>query len=338
MEGVITNVRLTGQEPEVKVEATPVVTEPAQTAEPAATSADPVLDEKPEVKVAEPAATQPVISEPEVKVQPATEKKDEPYDWYKENGFDDTHKEFLDKFHAAVKANKAQEFLEIATKDYDKVNDIDMLRMDIRERHPKATVKQLEILERTELKNRGIDLDDLEGEQTMEGLEILALDMDKTREGYKTKQKEYTIPAYDASIKQQEEAAKVREEYLTYINNNEQLRAFERDKIVKFGEDKVDLPEGLNPRSFLENPNNFWALFDDGKNGIDMDKLMKTLVFVVGGPDNFHSNSVKMGKSSAEKAHFDEVRNPKVGSAATAVVSPDDGTPKITNIRHTGQI
>lgn len=334
---VITNVRLSGQEPEKPV--APIETTAPQ---PEVVVAEVKPEETPKPEAKEPAAavTPEVVETKKIEVKepavPETKPEPEPYDWYKEHGFDETHKESIEKFLAAVKANKTPEFYEIASKDYDKVSDLEMMRMEIREKNEKATAKQLEILERKELEKRGIDLADLDSQESLEGLEILALDMDKAREGYKTKQKEYTIPTYEGDKKAAEEAAKVREDYINYLNSNEDLRAFERDKSVSFGDVKVSMPEDLNLRSYLENPNNFWALFDDGKGGIDVQRFGKT-VLVALNPDNFHSDAVKLGISSAEKAHFDETRNPKIGSAAKPVIAPVDGRPNITNVRYTGQ-
>lgn len=341
----ITNIRLTGQELPTQTEAPQSAV--AETPQVEATAAAPEASAEPSVappsvnestSASEPAtpAAATVASTPvEPTAPPADATPKEASDWYKENGFEEEHKEYLDKLHAAFKEGKLKDFLEATTKDYDNIDDLNMLKLEVRAKHPNANAKQLEILEKKELQSRGIDLDDLEGESTAEALEILAYEMSIARDAHKAKQKEYNIPSYDAQKKQAEEAEKVRKDYEDYLEKNEELRMFERDKSVKFGDVKIDFPEGFSPKSYLQDPNKFWALFDDGKGGIDMQRLVKA-VLIAQNPDSYFSDAVNAGKSSAEKAHFDEVRNPQIGSLAKAVVSPDDGKPKITNVRATG--
>ncbi len=316
-EPTITNVRLTGEETNEVVEN--------------------IVAEKPKVEVEAPkeqvtnTIDETPIEKKEVEAEVKVEKK---YDPFEELGIAE-QKEYAQKVIEAMKANKLQEFLENTTKDYDAMKDHEMLRLDLRIKNPTANQRQLEILERKELKSLGIDIDDLESEESIEGLELLALNMAKVREERKAEQKQYTIPTFEGNKEQEIVATKQREEYEKYLNSNEDLRTFERDKFVQVGETKLDYPEGFSLRPYLDNPSSILAVFEDGNNGVNMQLLAATLLLAKN-PEKHLADARKAGYAAAEKAHFDEQRNPQLGST-TVTKTVDADEPVITNVRYSGQ-
>lgn len=323
---VIENVRLTGQE-----FAPVTVTPAADTTETQTETLEPAKETLVETQVAQPANNQ----ETE---QAAVQEEVKSYDPYEELGVSD-YKDFMESFLPALKNGKAKEYLENYTKDYDKFNDVEILKLNIARQNPNATPKQLEILERKALKDFGVNLEDIEAAENEDAYELLALEMGKVREGLKQDQKQFVIPDLNSAKieaeKYAEKQRKDRQDYINYLNSNADLQMFERDKKVKFSDDVViDIEPNVSLREYLENPNKVWEHFSDGADGIDMAKFAQMVQFLQD-PSKFVSKVYKMGQSSAEKAHFDEARNPQVGSAATAI-PVNNGKPVIANIRFTG--
>ena len=241
----------------------------------------------------------------------------------------------MKKFAEAVKTGTVNEFLEVTSKNYDAMSDVDLLRISLQREHPNASERQIELLTQRKLQEYNITGED--EELDADGIELLKLTTDKVREALKQEQKAYVPPTYQPqSNPEQAQIEAQKNEFLQFVEKNPDLIEFERNKTISFGDFKAEIPQGFNPREQTINPNAFFAQFDSADGSLDMQKWMKTALFA-SNPDKYIQDAINYGKSLKEKENFDELRG-NANKGNNSLPNNGGSEPVITNIRYTGGV
>lgn len=251
-----------------------------------------------------------VISEPisekneVVNEEPSKEVK-ETFDPFAELGFtEEKDKKFVQQLTEAYKENKLQEFLDKSTKDYDKIPDVDILKMKIERENPSLDKEDLDFLLETALEKYGITGDE---EDDAKALRMLRIDLKKTREELKQEQEAYKITAYERKPDPKaEQQAKEYAEYLESIDKNPAFDEFVRDKSLKFGDFNVPLDEKLDLRAVAKDPSLLLQSVLDDNGNVDP-KVLANMTLAKNLPDIIEK-AIKYGQSLGKKSIHDELR------------------------------
>ena len=305
------------------------------TSEESVSEEQPQVEEAPEAKVEE--APEAVIENPIITEE--TKVKDA----FEELGFtEENQKEYLKKIAEAIKTNTLNELIQNLSVNYDNMNEAELLELQIKDKikseYPNISDKALKVALEKE-KNKILDEYDItsDDEETAEaGLELLKLRMDKVREEYKSKQAAYQPPKYEPKSEvapQNEELEKARQEFVSKIEKSAFISEVERTKVVAFGEFKMDVPQGFDPKGQTINVNSFLSKFFDKDGNIDETRWVKTMAFGEN-PDKVAQDLINYGKSLKEKEQFESLRGIK-NKELDSVPNNGGGEYVITDVRYT---
>lgn len=300
----------------------------------------PEVEVKPKEVVAE-------VPKDVVEEKPTIEPEVVEYDPYEKLGLtDDSHKKYLEKVIDAIKTNTLNELYATTTVDYDAMNEVELLQYDIEQKvkkeYPNASKRALELTIKKEvervLDEHNITSDDEEEAEI--GTELLKMKMDKVREGLKSIQSSYAPPKYEAKAAEidpsiaeaQKQAEQIRNEFVSFVEKSQELLEVERTKAVSFGDFKVELPEGVNPKEQTLDVNKFLTPFFSKDGKLDMAKWLKTIA-IASDPDKFTQDAINYGKSIQKKEGFEGMRGIEK-PANDAIGNKSSGEYVISDVRH----
>jgi hypothetical protein len=229
--------------------------------------------------------------------------------------------EFLKRFIDYYKqTGDAAAFLRSQTVDYDKMQDVDVIRQKFDEENSDLDQETRDLLFSEELRSKykvdpDINPEELEYNDARLykiGQGLLKRDAEKARKSLKEQQQKFALP--DKSQQQQSAPAFDAEAYKKKILSSGDMAKFTETKLLKLsvaGEDSV--PYGYeidNPGEIIEmmtNDSKFWSLFQkDGK--IDHARQAKVYAYAKD-PDAFERQLVELGKTLATEKVLKEKRN-----------------------------
>lgn len=222
-------------------------------------------------------------------------------------GIDEGGKKIFD----AYKAGKLDEFVSIKNTDYDKMSDLELLRLDLAQKYPNMTKEKLDVLYNKKLSSYGLsDEFDEEGMET--GKILLEADMLSVRDGLKTKQKEYAIAAYQNPNQVSQEQLKAQQaEFEAYVNNLPEFKKFETDRVVKFGNGEVNFvaPNELDLKRATIDPEHFFSQFMEADKTLKSEKWIKAVTYA-NNAEMVEKALIDYGKALGRKEENEALRNP----------------------------
>lgn len=293
-------------EPQAAAPAATPATEPAAT--PAAEGTQPAAAPAAATPGAEPAA-QPAAA-------PATPASD--FDWIKENPI-------AQKALDAIKAGDFSNFAKTFGTNYDTMPDEDVVRLNLQKQNPGVSDGTIDALLKRELAK--YDLKGFDSEKNEAGAELLKLDANKIRDGFKQEQAAYQAPTVQGQPQGQPADDPAMIERVNYLTSHPTLTAFETNRTLSLGSGTDALnfePDpSINKESILNTDpwSEMWSTDAAGKQVFDMQKYIRVMNYAKN-PEAVEAALIKHGKSLGAKADFVDRHNP--GSRATGM-PPESG-------------
>jgi len=173
------------------------------------------------------------------------------------------------------------EYLRIVNTDYKAMSELQLIELDLRERHPDLDQNKFQILLKSELKKYNLDRDDYaeNSDEAVVGEIALKKDADKVRERYLQKQSELKAPALQPDTRAQEQAEKVKQITDT-VRNSVAVKELQANKKLLFGVGADAFPLEIQDFDGIVN-SIISASIEAGKPLADADaiRLAKTVTF-----------------------------------------------------------
>lgn len=236
---------------------------------------------------------------------PVEEKK---YDPLSELGFvDEKDRSFVSKLVEAYKEGSLHEFMDKGSKDYNKISDADILKMEILKQYPKADDDVLDKLYLKKLKEFGFTQGEDESEDAV-AEKMMKLHTDQLREEAQREQEKYRATSYEKKPSEADlKAQKDWEDFNKSIDEDESFAEFGRNKVYAFDDFNVEVPSDIDIKAYAKNPSLFLSKFfkEDGK--MDSKAFQEFILCGLKGRKGY-ADAVAFGESKATKKHHDSLR------------------------------
>lgn len=272
------------------------------------------------VETTEPVVDPPAV-DPPVQADPPDASIDQPapaaqqpvveYDPYEALGFergDANAKKVLD----AYRTGKLKEYIDISSRDYNTVSDVDLIRQDIAEKYHMVPKEDQELI----FKNKY----NLTGDEDADRLAniMIKADAHAMRQTKITEQQNYTIPEYKAPEQQVDpNAQKQIDEFINTINTDPIMTAFESNRQVRLGTGddayNFETPKSFDLKKAILSPDGLFAAVVENVNGapkLNMQKLQRLANYAYH-MDDVESALINHGKTLGARKSFEELRNPQ---------------------------
>lgn len=237
---------------------------------------------------------------------------------------DDFIKKVVDFYEKNSNPSELVSFLEVATKDYDNLSDIQIMRLNFDKENSDLSEKTRNKLFEKELEK--YDLDSFEEEDKEYGEILLKRDANKLRNALKSQQKELVDSiqsVQEPTISQEEIQAQVEQ---TRKQIEKGLSGVIKDNFIKVEANGDSLNYQVADTSkivdYALDSTKFLSTFAKDGN-VDWDKWTKVVAFAEN-PTQFISELIKHGKSLGRKAMESELKNSAPISASKEVIESTD--------------
>jgi len=219
-------------------------------------------------------------------------------------------------------------FIEAATKDYDKLSHLDLLRDDLKKQYPTLSKEKFEVLAKNRIDKRFI----LGEEADPEEVELAAVDLEvegeRIRQLRKSEQQTFldSVKPVDRSVEankaiQEKQAADLKEfeDFKRNVESDPFMSKLYAEKKIVFGEKENSFNYAVNPDTIKEqtlDTTKFYGQFWDGDK-FNFEKWAKVVAYAndMNGVDNAKVNH---GRSLGSKTIVEELENVKEKTDQTA--------------------
>lgn len=236
--------------------------------------------------------------------------------------------EFVNKIVTYRKENgNVTPFIEAATKDWDKVSHLDLLRDDLKRQYPKLSDERFSILSKNNIDKRFILGEDAPEDEAEVASVLLETEGEKIREARKAEQKQFldSVKPVDKTAetqrlaKEQEAAAqKELEQFSEMIEANPFFTKLNTDKKISFGSKEHAFNHPANPESVKEQAiasrkffDKFWSEDKSGNPVFDVERWSKVMTYAEN-PLSFEDALIVHGKSLGTGKVVEELENTTV--------------------------
>jgi len=216
-------------------------------------------------------------------------------------------------------------FLEAYQFDYDKIGDLELLRLKFERENPELSVKAKERLFNYEVLSKyKLDDKEYEEDEVELGQELLKRDAGRLRKNFVKEQQEFVPKNLPKPPSKEEQQEALNKQIATIRNSLKEVIDSSKINLKVRDEDPLNfqIKDTSKLVDYAVDNNTFWSRFVTDKNQIDWELWSKTVAFVEN-PDAFVDELVKYGKSLGKKLIENEIKNPE------PLVSKKDVKPEI---------
>ena len=216
-------------------------------------------------------------------------------------------------------------FLEAYQFDYDKIGDLELLRLKFERENPELSVKAKERLFNYEVLSKyKLDDKEYEEDEVELGQELLKRDAGRLRQGFIKEQKEFVPQNLPKPPSKEEQQAALNQQIATIRNNLKEVIDSSTVNLKVRDEDPLNfqIKDTSKLVDYAIDNETFWSRFINDKKEVDWELWSKTVAFVEN-PDAFVDELVKYGKSLGKKLIENEIKNPE------PLVSKKDVKPEV---------
>tara|TARA_R100001510_G_scaffold21032_1_gene18397 strand:- start:1396 stop:2511 length:1116 start_codon:yes stop_codon:yes gene_type:complete len=216
-------------------------------------------------------------------------------------------------------------FLEAYQFDYDKIGDLELLRLKFERENPELSVKAKERLFNYEVLSKyKLDDKEYEEDEVELGQELLKRDAGRLRQTFIKEQQEFVPQNLPKPPSKEEQQAALNQQIAAIRNNLKEVIDSSTVNLKVRDEDPLNfqIKDTSKLVDYAINNETFWSRFINDKKEVDWELWSKTVAFVEN-PDAFVDELVKYGKSLGKKLIENEIKNPE------PLVSKKDVKPEV---------
>ena len=238
----------------------------------------------------------------------------------KEIGLDEFDADFINYRKSGGDPYK---YLEVKGRDWSKIDDVEVLRRDLRSKFPDLDADSFDILAEKRINQRfGIGQDFTDPNEAKANAIEMKLEADALRKQFAEEDAKLIIPERSADTSQadaQAAAERQKQDFIDFASEHDATKSLVASKQIKLGEGSEVMNYEAEPDKILDyvlNPDKFFSLFHqqttspDGKKNVELNmNLMYKAINYALNDVKFEKALIDFGKSLGTKSEIEDLHN-----------------------------
>lgn len=206
-------------------------------------------------------------------------------------------------------------YLEVKTRDWNKMTDLEVLKHDLRQKYPTLDADQFELLAEQKIAKPYKLGEEFADEREKAAAELMMkIDADEKRKLYSEADKAYVIPGREPDKEVERlmaQAQQAKQDFIDMVTESEITKALKAEARVTAGEGEYATTIPADPAKILDyvtEEGKFFTLFNDEKGQLDLKKLYKTIAFAMD-QAGYDKTLVDRGKSLGVKSEVEDIHH-----------------------------
>lgn len=206
-------------------------------------------------------------------------------------------------------------YLEVKTRDWNKMTDLEVLRYDLKQKYPGLDADQFELLTEQMIAKPYKLGEEFADEREKAAAELMMkISADEKRKLYSEQDKAYVIPGREPDKEVERlmaQAQQAKQDFIDMVTESEITKALQTDARVTAGEGEYATAIPVDPAkilSYVTEEGKFFTLLNDEKGQLDLKKTYKLIAFAMD-QAGYDKTLVDRGKSLGVKSEVDDIHN-----------------------------